>query len=178
MTFDESCERLFKVEGFYTDHPQDKGGPTKFGISMFMWATYVKKAVNAGDIMALTTEQAKSFYRQMFWDPLKLDQIQNPIMRYVIFDQAVNRGPGTVVKQLQRLLNEELHLTLKEDGILGEETIKQLNAAADKLLLPLGYSCQMAYCRIVQTRPSQLAFLTGWIRRTQELINLIVRGIV
>lgn len=176
MTFDEACARLFKVEGFYSNNPDDAGGATKYGITMQMWAAYVRRAVRAVDVMAIAEIEAKSFYRDLFWDHLRCEEIENDSLRYAVFDQAVNRGPGTVIRQMQRVLNDDFGAKLKEDGLFGDETLNVLNLKASEFLIPFIFSCQIAYCRLVQKRPSQLAFLTGWMSRTQSLITLAVKG--
>src|SRR6185436_6184758 len=104
MTFDEACALLFKVEGFYSNHPLDSGGPTMYGITLESWAAYINKPVRIEDIKAITEQTAKPFYRDLFWYPLRLDLVNNPTLRYLIFDQAVNRGPVAIVKQIQTVL--------------------------------------------------------------------------
>lgn len=177
MTFDEAMERLFKAEGLFSNHPSDKGGATKYGITLESWAAYRKSPMTLKDVKMITVFEARQFYRDCYWLPLKLDQIENESIRYAIFDQAVNRGSVNVVKQLQKIISEERHVALKIDGILGEETLAHINKMpARVLVLKFIYSCQFSYCRIVQTNPSQLPFLAGWIVRTQELLTLSLGG--
>lgn len=170
MTFDEACERLFKIEGFYSDNNADLGGATKFGITLANWAAFTKSSVTAKDMMMITPPMAKDFYQKMFWSPLRCEEIQSETLRYAIFDQAVNRGPGSVIRQVQKILN------LKVDGLFGEETLAAINAQAKDFALTFVYSCQLSYCQIVQRNPSQLVFLSGWISRTQELLTLTIGG--
>ncbi len=177
MTFLEACDHLFKVEGFYSNSSLDRGGATKYGITLKSWAAYTRKEVSPKDIMMINELQAKDFYLNVFWNPMKLDLIQNESFRYLIFDQAVNRGPETVIKQIQKILIEEYQKPLKPDGIIGDETLAQINVFAGQgLVLKFLYSCQLSYCRIVQSNPSQLPFLVGWIKRTQGLLSLSLGG--
>ncbi len=171
MTFNDACDRLFKIEGFYSNLSIDKGGATKYGITLESWAAYKKIPVSAKDISMIKDTEAREFYFDNYWNPLKLEMVQNDALKYIIFDQAVNRGLGTVVKQIQNILG------LKPDGILGDNTLTVLNTQlASGFVLKFLFGCQMYYCHIVQRNPSQLPFITGWIKRTQELITLSLGG--
>lgn len=139
-------------------------------------AAYLKRPVTAKDIMMLSEQAAKQFYCDVYWMPMKLFQVNNLVLRYLIFDQAVNRGMGTVMKQLQSILNDKFKKSLKVDGITGDETIAAMNEQDSQLLLEFVYSSQLAYCRLVQQRPNQALFLVGWIKRTQSLLTMIFRG--
>jgi|WetSurMetagenome_2_1015567.scaffolds.fasta_scaffold298546_2 lysozyme family protein len=177
MTFDESCNLLFMIEGFYSDHPDDEGGATKYGITMESWAAFKKMGVTKEDIKNITIDDAKAFYKKCFWDLLTLDQVNNPTLRYLIFDQAVNRGPQTIVRQIQISLNK-LGRPIVVDSIWGPKTLESINAEKGDFLLEFVYASQLAYCNIVKTKPSQIVFLVGWIRRTQELMTLVFKSLI
>lgn len=170
MDFNQACDRLFKVEGFYSENKADLGGATKYGITLQSWAAFTKRSVTSKDVMMIQDHDAREFYRQVFWIPFRCDEIHNETLRYAIFDQAVNRGPGSIVRQIQKILN------LKVDGIFGDKTLSAINEQPAGFVLAFIFSCQISYCQIVQKNPSQLVFLVGWINRTQELINLSIGG--
>lgn len=170
MTFEEACDHLFKVEGFYSNSKADLGGATKFGITLYSWAVYTKKEVTSKDVMMITPQMAKDFYLATYWIPLRCDLIKSETLKYIIFDQAINRGTPTVVRQMQKILG------LKVDGIFGDNTLSALNAQDEGFSLRFAFDCQDSYCQLVQRNPSQLVFLSGWINRTQELIKIILGG--
>lgn len=108
MTFDDAFLLLIGHEGGYVNDPRDPGGETKFGIS--------KRAYPMEDIRAMTMERAKVLYLRDYWGPAGCDAVPGPI-RFDLFDAAVNSGPKTAVKLLQRAVGEV------DDGLLGPRTL-------------------------------------------------------
>lgn len=108
------------VEGAYSDDPNDPGNwtggekgkgelkGTKYGVSA---ATYPQL-----DIKSLTRDQAAQIYWRDFWVTIKGDQLP-PRVALVVFDSAVNQGPGVAAKLLQQDLDVEM------DGDIGPQTI-------------------------------------------------------
>lgn len=121
--FDTIFEILLGHEGGYTDDPQDKGNwtggkcgvgelkGTKFGISA---ASYPNK-----DIANLTLDQAKAIYLTDYWRPIRGDDLPPPLA-LLMFDAAVNNGPGAAVKFLQ------ITLGAHPDGSFGPLTLAAL----------------------------------------------------
>ena len=67
MTFDECFEKLIGHEGELSNHPADKGGLKKYGIS--------QRAYPALDIAALTLDTAKEIYRRDYWSRAQCDRL-------------------------------------------------------------------------------------------------------
>lgn len=72
-----------KIEGGYTNDPDDPGGETKWGIS--------KRAYPDLDIANLTLEDAIEIYRKDYWNPCNCDNLDWPLA-CAVFDTAVNCG--------------------------------------------------------------------------------------
>src|SRR5690606_8388459 len=81
--FDQAVEFVLQVEGGYSNHPKDRGGETRWGIS--------KASFPDLDIKNLTVSQAKEIYRQHYWNRCRCDEVAPPI-NAVLFDAAVNHG--------------------------------------------------------------------------------------
>ncbi|MDA5564379.1 glycosyl hydrolase 108 family protein [Cobetia sp. MMG027] len=123
MTFGVAFERVIGHEGGLSLHRRDPGNwtggsvgvgvlrGTRFGISA---ARYPRE-----DIQNLTLDRAKQLYRRDFWDRAQADQFP-PAVAYQTFDAAVNHGPGTAIRFLQRALD------VADDGHVGAVTLGAL----------------------------------------------------
>lgn len=124
--FNTTFDRLIGHEGGFTDNPKDRGNwtsgkigvgelkGTKFGISAMAYPDL--------DIKNLTVQQAKEIYWRDWWTVLKMEQMHR-VMRYQMFDAAVNHGMFAASKMFQRVAG------VKDDGKIGPITI----AAANKM---------------------------------------------
>ena len=95
-------------EGGYNDIPQDKGGATKYGISLrFLQKHKLDLSddgiINDEDIKLLTLEKAQEIYHSYFWDN-DFENIQGIHTCAKLFDMSVNMGKRQAVKILQRAL--------------------------------------------------------------------------
>ena len=114
--FDRAFDLMMESEGGYSDDKNDPGGETNFGIS--------KRAYPKEDVRFLTLERAKEIYRLDYWDAIRADDLPYPI-NILIFDAAVNQGKKAAVRMLQEALK------IKQDGVIGQQTIKAAVAASD-----------------------------------------------
>lgn len=169
--FDPVFMHILKVEGKeFSHHPDDAGGPTKFGITLKAYKAMNPKAT-AETIQNLTEYDAKVFYLEQFWKPLKCDSIIDDTLRVILFDQAVNRGISRVVKTIQKIIG------VKVDGIIGGETLCELNFRKSKpLAFEMLLDAQKHYIDIVKSNPSQIVFLHGWLNRLNSLFSLLIQN--
>lgn len=91
--FDTAVEFVLEREGLLSNHSNDRGGLTKYGIS--------QKANPDIDVANLTRDDAIAIYKERYWDAIGADDM-NMSTALVAFDAAVNHGTGTA----QRMLNE------------------------------------------------------------------------
>ncbi|MFC0408530.1 glycoside hydrolase family 108 protein [Roseomonas elaeocarpi] len=92
---------------------------TRYGIAA---ASYPEE-----DIRNLTPERAEALYFRDFWCRTGCDALP-PLMRDLVFDSAVNNGPGNAARFLQRALG------VADDGRIGPVTRAAL-ALADPVTL-------------------------------------------
>lgn len=183
-------DRVVGLEGGYVNDPADRGGATKYGVSLrFLvgegtidanrdgFADYdldMDGDIDAADIRALTPGHARALYQRCFWDRLGCDTVAPPLGE-AMFDQAVNGGLTAAKKLLQRALNRTLGAALVDDGDLGPATRAALAKAWARpdgvRLLLAAYRVVTAdrYRAIVAADPSQARFLKGWLRRAATL---------
>ena len=147
MNFDKAFERLIGHEGGYVNDPRDPGGETKFGIS--------KRSYPAEDIKGLTLERAKAIYRRDFWGVAGCDAVPDA-MKFDLFDMAVNSGPVTAIKTLQRSAG------VTPDGLLGPITLQALNSTPAPRLVARFNGHRLDFMTDLKTWS---VFGKGWAKR-------------
>ncbi|WP_072379806.1 glycoside hydrolase family 108 protein [Novosphingobium sp. NDB2Meth1] len=145
-----AVRELLDIEGGHVNDPVDRGGETKYGVSLRFLAAEGAfdedgdgKAdfdldfdgdIDGADIRALTVGDAIYLYHRCFWLTLEADSFPAPVGE-MLFDQAVNGGALAARKLLQRAINNCLLLMpaskisvglLKVDGVIGEKTRKAM----------------------------------------------------
>lgn len=160
----------------YVDHPNDRGGATKYGISY----AFVKDTgdieffdmngdlkIDKRDIQLLTFDKAVETYKKYFWDVFDLDEVEENEKAFLIFDAAVNHGIKGATKLVQRSLNE-CGYSLKVDGIYGPKTKVALQECGVEDFIAAFQSKRTSlYQAIVANNPSQKVFLNGWLNRVK-----------
>lgn len=159
MTTDDIIDGLLHREGGYVDHPHDTGGATNWGITRGTLASWRKRAVTVAEVKALTKEEARDIYRVQYIDQPGFSTLPEPLRTHVV-DFGVNAGQAQAVRTLQRVVGAT------QDGILGPRTRAAL-AALDVAQATRRYWQERVrfYARLVAIRPTQMAFLDGWLNR-------------
>lgn len=163
-------------KGVVTDDPDDRGGPTKWGVSL----RYAKgigldldgdQDTDIDDIRQVSYDQAVELFVEDFFIEPKLHTLPTPLHAHM-FDISVNSGQSIPVLLLQRILNEHFGADLKEDGRVGNKTRVALEAAVHSDFVRLNnllVDYRIAYLNdIVARRPSQAKYIRGWINRAEE----------
>ena len=157
MNFDNAFSLLLGHEGDFSDHPDDKGGKTRYGIT----EAVAREAGYPGDMRELPLELAKTIYLDRYWKPIRADDLP-PGVRYILFDSAVNSGPRQAALWLQRALGVEA------DGIIGHQTLRA-SYAQDTNALRLRLAAQRL--RFMTGLSNWPAFSRGWARRIADLLE-------
>ncbi|MFN3858403.1 MAG: glycoside hydrolase family 108 protein [Caulobacter sp.] len=179
---------ILVIEGGWVDDKADRGGATKFGISL-RFAKAIGEidtnrdgfgdldlnfdtVIDGCDIKLLTREIAEALYLEHFWIKPGFWSLPRPIDA-AVFDQAVNGGTTAAIKLLQRALNRTARVTgtvLTVDGQLGPKTRAAVAARpGERLLTEYRLVAAERYEAIVRADPSQTKYRKGWLRRAREL---------
>lgn len=162
--FDKAFEKLISNEGCYSNHPNDKGGETIYGISSRIYPQDVQymKTLNEGAAL----NHAKTIYRRDYWQLMRLTDIIDQDVAEKVFDMAVNSGAGVAATILQATMND-LGCMLMLDGVLGTATIAAVNFYRyyDVVVKMITYNRIKYYLNIVDVDETQRTFINGWIRR-------------
>lgn len=156
--FEKAFANLIKEEGGYVNHPNDKGGETKYGIS--------KRSYPRLDIKHLTLNQAKDIYKKDFWDAIKGDELPSDEVACEALEQAVNMGIKTAVSFLQVVCVSEGNIDMVVDGRMGKQTLQALNRITPSFILVAIKALAIAhYLKLAREEPPMKVFLKGWIKR-------------
>lgn len=176
MNFNDAFRELLTIEMGYVDHPLDKGGKTKYGITQKTYEAYIGRKLSdaeAESVMKnLSIDTALKIYKKEYWDKIGGDKLKNFTIAAALFDQAVNRGVIPVLKQAQAIVGTTA------DGIIGPKTIAALNAVNESAFLSSFLTAsKQSYATIVKNNPSQAAFYDGWMKRVDKLTNYVTANL-
>lgn len=161
--FDIAVTKTILNEGGdkYTDYAFDKGGATKYGISLSFYKTLPgKSSATYQDIKNLSLDDAKSIYKKYFWDANKYGDIASQDDANKIFDMSVLIGAGSI----NRILQKSLGMDNKDiDGIIGASTLGKINSKNIGCELTLGLVKH--FVSICNKNKAQSVNLLGWINR-------------
>jgi lysozyme family protein len=157
--FDKAFHKLLGHEGSYSNHKQDRGGETMWGVT-----ERVARANNYyGSMKDLPVEKAKEIYKKDYWNPIRADELPASL-RYLVFDAAVNSGVVQSIKWLQAAVG------VQEDGVIGRVTLAACNALEPHLVARRMLAARLEFMSSLSTWPS---FGRGWARRISSLLKEI-----
>jgi lysozyme family protein len=174
MNVDELIEGVIAREGGYSNHPADRGGPTRWGVT----EAVARAHGYAGDMRAYPREEAVTVYRRIYWLRPGFDGVAElaPLIAAELFDTGVNMGPEVAAGFLQRALNAlnrgaSDYPDLPVDRRVGDATIQALKGfvarrgrSGETVLLKAIEALQgERYLRLAEQRPANEAFLYGWL---------------
>ena len=151
MNFDQAYDLLIKHEGGFSNHPDDKGGATMWGVT----EAVARQNGYTGPMKDLTPPFAKIIYRKLYWDAVSAEQLPDEV-RYAVFDAAVNSGTGRAIKWLQQAVNE------KQDGVIGSMTLRAVRQSIPSVTAARINGIRLTF---MTNLPNWPAFGKGWARR-------------
>ena len=158
--FEAAAAYVKPNEGGFVDRPNDKGGPTNYGITQDTLSRFLKRSATPEDVKNLSYEDAKACLKDLFWQPMGLDGIRSSGVATAVFDMGINRGPQKAMEYVMLTLSKlnVPHL----DAADPEEFLRLFSA-----LIKNGYTL------IVKKHPENQEFLAGWWVRADRLLTLI-----
>ena len=158
MDFNRAFDLLITHEGGFSNHPDDPGGATMYGIT--------EKVARAngynGAMRDLTLDFSKSIYRKNYWDACRCDQMPDQV-KYPLFDSAVNSGAAQAAKWLQSAAG------VKADGAIGPMTLQAVALADPDYLVRQMLGRRLFFLTGLSNWPS---FSKGWSRRIAAILEM------
>ena len=157
MDFETAFTRLLGHEGHYSNHVQDAGGETCWGVTIAV----ARADGYEGSMKEMSVDVARTIYRREYWDKCRADSL-SPDVRFPLFDAAVNSGVGQSIRWLQRALG------VTDDGVIGPMTIAADKSAPGAVTAARMLGHRLQFMSSLSTWP---AFGRGWANRIAK--NLI-----
>lgn len=166
--YETAFDFLIQNEGRqFTQIQNDKGGATKYGITIPFYSDYLDRAATVDDIKALDEPTAKLIYKRLLWDALYCDDLPYPIA-LALFDTSADKSKAWAIGVAQTIVR------VHADGIMGEETIGALKSTDPEMFI---YNfvglLQHSYIEICMHASSQMVFLDGWMKRALRLFLVV-----
>ena len=158
MDFQTAFDLLITHEGGFSNHPDDPGGATMYGVT----EAVARAEGYTGPMRELTLDFAKQVYRKRYWDACRCDQMPD-VLRYPLFDAAVNSGPGQAIKWLQAAVG------VKADGAIGPVTQQAVNMAAPQPTRQKMIGNRLRFMTQLSNWPT---FSKGWARRIAAILEM------
>jgi lysozyme family protein len=127
VDYNPFVERMIsRYEGGYGWDREDKGGPTKYGVTCWDLAKHRHQVMNnmavwAPIVKAMPLSEADDIYDVDYAVPMDFNQL-GPGKDCVVFDTGVNSGVSRSVKFAQRIVGTTA------DGVVGPITLAAVNA--------------------------------------------------
>lgn len=154
-----SFELMLKSEGSFVNHPQDPGGMTNLGVTKRVWEQWVGRESNEKEMRNLTPAMVEPLYKRKYWDACKCDDLPEGL-DYLVFDFAVNAGPGRSIKTLQTAVGTT------PDGIIGPKTLAAVRAIDPHELIE---KFSVAKTEFYESLPTFPTFGRGWLNRVADV---------
>lgn len=174
LAIDALIDAVIDREGGYVNHPADRGGPTRWGVT----EAVARAQGYAGPMRDLPRAEAANIYRRIYWLRPAFDRVaaRAPRIAAELFDTGVNMGTAIATGFLQRALNA-LNRTARDypdiavDRAIGPRTLSALDGflkargkGGETVLLRAMEALQgERYIALAERRPSHEAFLYGWL---------------
>ena len=160
---ERSIEEVLRHEGLFTDDPRDPGnahgGATNYGVTLKTYRKYKRNPhLTVEDLKNITMKEVHDIYKVGYWDPVRADELPGGV-DFLVFDMAINAGPGRAAKLLQEVIN------VRADGAIGPITLRTVNQDSPERVVTAYTEAREDYYRSLPHFPT---FGRGWLRRTRE----------
>lgn len=166
--FGAALDHVLEMEGGYSDDPYDPGGPTNFGITIKVFAswrgeqlTLKNQARIKAELKKISADDVAAIYRKRYWQRAQCEDFA-PALAFMHFDCAVNQGVSRAIRFLQKAVRTDV------DGEIGPLT----RAAAARM--PVTEALQR-YADLRRAHYRGLhhfwRFGRGWLRRVTRTLE-------
>ena len=158
INFESSLRHVLVHEGGYVDHPSDPGGATNKGVTLAVFQRFFGAEKTKDDLKTITDEQLEEVYETGYWDKCRCNDLPDGV-DYVVFDQAVNSGPGRSARWLQSAVGATV------DGGIGPLTIAATTAHGSVMAIDAMCEARLTFLKSIRDGELWEVFGGGWQRR-------------
>lgn len=168
--FRKSLDYVLDFEGGYSNHPNDNGGATNYGITIKV----ARDNGYVGDMRYIPLEVVEDIYYKNYYKKNNIYKLPD-MLAFSVFDFAVNSGVKRAGITLQKALNNiKGGDILKEDGLIGKKTLEIVNSLDTILILNAFHKEQREFYKsIIRSNPALSVFSRGWNNRINKKIEVL-----
>lgn len=165
-------KEIIRREGGFVNHPNDKGGATKYGITAATLGSWrgLKRNATADEVKNLTQNEAEQIYYNNYIKKAGFESITFLPLLNLLVDYGVHSGVSRATKALQTCLG------VVADGVFGAKSNAALQNALSNEVATRDLYYKVLEHRLkflmnfVAKNSSQLCFLNGFTNRICEFI--------
>jgi lysozyme family protein len=157
--FPKALAAVLVHEGGFVNNPKDPGGMTNLGCTKAVWEEHCGHPVDEKAMRALTPSDVGPLYKRKYWDKVAGDELPAGV-DCVVFDAAINSGPGRAAKWLQACVGVEV------DGNIGPKTLAAVRAFNPRTLIEDYCKRRLSY---MMDLPTWGTFGRGWSKRVNNV---------
>jgi len=180
MNVESLIDEVIAIEGGYSNHPADRGGPTNWGVTQAV----ARQHGYDGDMRAFPRAEAVHIYKRLYWLKPGFHIVATfaPHLAAEMFDTGINMGTGVASGFLQRALNAlnrngQDYKDITVDRQVGPQTqaaleafLKKRGSKGERVLIKAMEALQgERYIRLAEKRSKNEAFLFGWLSNRVQL---------
>lgn len=174
-TLNQIIDEILKKEGHRSNHTDDLGGNTTWGIT----EDTARNAGYKGEMFDLTKDIARDIYTKLYILNPRFDEVHaiSHLIGEELIDTGINMGQSIATKFLQRWLNvfnnkQAIFNDIAVDGHIGSATITALKAflkhrgLEGEQVLSISLNCSQGgrYLDISEARERNETFIYGWMK--------------
>lgn len=149
---------MLRSEGGYSNHSRDPGGMTNLGVTKAVYDEFNGTDADEEKMRSLTEKDVRPIYHQNYWSKCKCDDLPTGV-DLMVFDIAVNSGPGRAGKILQRVVGATV------DGGIGPQTLGMVEKMEAQDIIR---AMQLEREDFYRSLPTFDAFGKGWLNRNKH----------
>jgi lysozyme family protein len=169
-----SGQRIADVGGGFVNDPDDRGGPTVYGLSEAIRyredltpADFLLTDFSNASLKTVTRDTAETVYKRIYWDRYGYAVFSQDVAAKIM-DHAINinwpKGSSCVTAHM--LAQEAAGAT--PDGVLGPNTIAAINHMDPQVFLSKYVDILVTYYTTISKKPGQSKFLPIWLNRARR----------
>lgn len=159
-------DRIIEREGGYINHPSDRGGATKYGITIKTLSSHRGQEQVPYDVENLTKKEARDIYQQNYIEKPQFYRFNDKKLIELLVDAGVHSGVSRAAEWLQHAVG------VPADGIIGPVTIRAVNTADSLRLRKKFTAMRMRHlAHLMRRDESQRVFAAGWMNRMAEMVE-------
>lgn len=162
---DAVARSIARFEGGESNHPDDRGGWTRFGLTYREFAR-LRPGKGEADFRALTRDDVIDIITEEWALKPGYWRIVDQWVMWAVIDFAIHSGPLAATRALQRAADVE------PDGLFGRQTEWAVNGTNPERLFRRLMAERIDYLVMLVVRDaSQRSFLRGWMTRATALLR-------